>query len=146
MDGEKKLKVSFRVREFDMERDLAAVEELERRCQVGLCGDDTTPDDDDDDDSGDDYNSGGGKLRKTTKRKKKKKGMSLSVEQVGDPLARVRHAPEHVMLVSGGGLTNQSTRSKLPYYISNKHITNNDNKQKKKRRVCLFGTPIRSLW
>jgi hypothetical protein len=32
--------------------------------------------------------------------------MSLSVEQVGDLLARVRHAPEHVMLVSGG-LTNR---------------------------------------
>ncbi|XP_066372836.1 acetyl transferase GW6a-like [Miscanthus floridulus] len=89
MDGEKK--VSFRVREFDMERDLAAVEELERRCQVGLCGDDTTPDDDDDD------SGGGSKLRK------KKKGMSLSVELVGDPLARVRHAPEHVMLVAQYG-------------------------------------------
>ncbi|CAD6338861.1 unnamed protein product [Miscanthus lutarioriparius] len=91
------MKVSFRVREFDMERDLAAVEELERRCQVGLCGDDTTPDDDD-------HSGGGSKLRKTTTTTtKKKKGMSLSVEQVGDPLARVRHAPEHVMLVSEYG-------------------------------------------
>jgi len=116
MDGEKK--VSFRVREFDMERDLAAVEELERRCQVGLCGDDTTPDDDDDD------SGGGSKLRK------KKKGMSLSVELVGDPLARVRHAPEHVMLVSGG-LTNlralsqkkkTNVRAAASYQI-NKHIT-----------------------
>jgi hypothetical protein len=96
MDGERK--VSFRVREFNMESDLAAVDELERRCQVGLSGDDTTAADDD---------SSGSKLRKTMKKKKKKKkkGMSLSVEQVGDPLARVRHAPEHVMLVSGG-LTN----------------------------------------
>lgn len=87
MDGEKV--VVFRVREFDMERDLAAVEELERRCQVGLCGDAAD-------------GNGGGK-RKT---KKKKRGMSLSVEQVGDPLARVRHAPEHVMLVSAGRITN----------------------------------------
>ncbi|TKW22094.1 hypothetical protein SEVIR_4G206500v4 [Setaria viridis] len=84
MDGEKV--VVFRVREFDMERDLAAVEELERRCQVGLCGDAA------------DGNDGG--KRKT---KKKKRGMSLSVEQVGDPLARVRHAPEHVMLVAEYG-------------------------------------------
>jgi hypothetical protein len=95
MDGEKK--VSFRVREFDMESDLAAVEELERRCQVGLCGDDT---------AADDGSTGGSKMRKKTKRKKK--GMSLCVEQVGDPLARVRHAPEHVMLVSGG-LTKRRT-------------------------------------
>lgn len=58
------------------------------------CGDDT---------AADDGSTGGGKMRKKTKRKKK--GMSLCVEQVGDPLARVRHAPEHVMLVSGG-LTN----------------------------------------
>ncbi|PWZ05752.1 putative N-acetyltransferase HLS1-like [Zea mays] len=93
MDGERK--VSFRVREFDMESDLAAVDELERRCQVGLSGDDTTAADDD---------SSGSKLRKTMKKKKKKKkGMSLSVEQVGDPLARVRHAPEHVMLVAEYG-------------------------------------------
>jgi hypothetical protein len=116
MDGEKK--VSFRVREFDMERDLAAVEELERRCQVGLGGDDDPDDDDDDDD--DSGRGGGSKRRKTTKRKKKKKkkkkGMSLSVELVGDPLARVRHAPEHVMLVSGGGLTN--LRAAASYQIN----------------------------
>jgi hypothetical protein len=80
MDGEKV--VVFRVREFDMERDLAAAEELECQCQVGLCGDDAAADGD------------GGK------RKTKKRGMSLSVELVGDPLARVRHAPEHVMLVT----------------------------------------------
>ncbi|WVZ79178.1 hypothetical protein U9M48_026786 [Paspalum notatum var. saurae] len=84
--------VVLRVREFDVERDLAAVEELERRCQVGLCGDDTGADD----------NDGGGGSRKK-KATKKKKGMSLSVEQVGDPLARVRHAPEHVMLVAEYG-------------------------------------------
>ena len=128
MDGEKK--VSFRVREFDMERDLAAVEELERRCQVGLCGDDTTPDDDDDD------SGGGSKLRK------KKKGMSLSVELVGDPLARVCHAPEHVMLVSGG-LTNlralsqkkkTNVRAAASYQII-KHRTND-----KQKKNCLFVT------
>ncbi|KAJ1260137.1 hypothetical protein BS78_10G209300 [Paspalum vaginatum] len=84
--------VVLRVREFDVERDLAAVEELERRCQVGLCGD--TADDDNDD---------GGGSRKKKAAAKKKKGMSLSVEQVGDPLARVRHAPEHVMLVAEYG-------------------------------------------
>ncbi|CAN6200954.1 unnamed protein product [Urochloa humidicola] len=89
MDGETKVAL-FRVREFDMERDLAAAEELERRCQVGLCGDAAADDD----------NGGGGK-RKT--KKKKKRGMSLSVELVGDPLARIRHAPEHVMLVAEYG-------------------------------------------
>jgi hypothetical protein len=77
MDGGK---LVVRVREFDMERDLAAVEHLEGRCQVGLSGDDTAG------------NNG--------KDGCKKKGMSLLVEQVGDPLARVRHAPDHTMLVS----------------------------------------------
>lgn len=81
MDGAKD---QLRVRESDMERDLAAVEELERRCQVGLSGDTAA----------DDGKDG------SRKRRKKKTGMSLSVEQVGDPLARVRHTPEHVMLVS----------------------------------------------
>lgn len=93
MNGENK-KVLFRVREFDMERDLAAVEELERRCQVGLCGDAAADDND------------GAKRKSPAMKKKKKKDMSLSVEQVGDPLARVRHAADHVMLVSNGRLTN----------------------------------------
>ncbi|XP_062178614.1 acetyl transferase GW6a-like [Phragmites australis] len=83
MDGKKMV---LRLREFDIERGLAAVEELEGRCQVGLCGDETAD------------NSGGNK-----RRTKKKSGMSLCVEQVGDPLARVRHAPEHVMLVAEYG-------------------------------------------
>nr|CAB3468577.1 unnamed protein product [Digitaria exilis] len=86
-------KVVFRVREFDMERDLAAVEELDRRCQVGLCGDATA----------DDGNDGAKRKAAAEKKKKKKRGMSLSVELVGDPLARVRHAPEHVMLVAEYG-------------------------------------------
>ncbi|KAG8075120.1 hypothetical protein GUJ93_ZPchr0006g40817 [Zizania palustris] len=76
-----------RVREADMEKDLPAVEELEHRCQVGLCGD-TAP-------TGDDG--------VVAKKKKKKKCMSLCVEQIGDPLARVRHTPEHVMLVAEFG-------------------------------------------
>ncbi|GJN38967.1 hypothetical protein PR202_gb28053 [Eleusine coracana subsp. coracana] len=84
MDGEK---VLLRVRESDMERDLPAVEELERRCEVGLSGDTAANDSKD-----------GSK-----KRRKKKKGMSLCVEQVGDPLARVRHAPEYIMLVAEYG-------------------------------------------
>ncbi|CAN6193945.1 unnamed protein product [Urochloa humidicola] len=91
MDAETKVAL-FRVREFDMDKDLAAAEELERRCQVGLSGDTA-------DGNGD--NGGGGGKRKT--KKKKKRGMSLSVEQVGDPLARIRHAPEHVMLVAEYG-------------------------------------------
>ncbi|KAI4969690.1 hypothetical protein ZWY2020_000604 [Hordeum vulgare] len=76
--------VEVTVREVDVERDLPAVEELERRCEVGLSGD-----------QADD----GGKKKTTTK----KKSMSLCVEQIGDPLARVRHAPEHVMLVAECG-------------------------------------------
>nr|CAB3471009.1 unnamed protein product [Digitaria exilis] len=88
-NGEKK--VVFRVREFDMERDMAAVEELDRRCQVGLCGDATADDGND------------AKKKAAPAKKKKKRGMSLSVELVGDPLARIRHAPEHVMLVAEYG-------------------------------------------
>lgn len=71
--GMERVAVEITVRELDVERDLPAVEELERRCEVGLSGDQA--------DDG------------------KKKSMSLCVEQIGDPLARVRHAPEHVMLV-----------------------------------------------
>ncbi|XP_037464566.1 probable N-acetyltransferase HLS1 [Triticum dicoccoides] len=77
--GMQRVAVEVTVRELDVERDLAAVEELERRCEVGLSGD-----------------QAGGK-------KKKRKSMSLCVEQIGDPLARVRHAPEHVMLVAECG-------------------------------------------
>jgi len=84
-------KTMIRVREFDVERDLRAVEELERLCQVGLSGDqgsDPVADHD-----------GGGAEKTTKSSKKKKKGMSLYVEQIGDPFARVRHAPDNVMLV-----------------------------------------------
>jgi hypothetical protein len=80
--GVERIAVPVTVRELDMERDLPAVEELERRCQVGISGDQ------------------GSDGAKKSKRKNKKKGMSLCVEQIGDPLARVRHAPEHVMLVN----------------------------------------------
>uniref|UniRef100_A0A453T4S0 N-acetyltransferase domain-containing protein n=1 Tax=Aegilops tauschii subsp. strangulata TaxID=200361 RepID=A0A453T4S0_AEGTS len=79
--GMERAAVEVTVRELDVERDLPAVEELERRCEVGLSGD----------------QADGGK-------KKKKKSMSLCVEQIGDPLARVRHAPEHVMLVAECGV------------------------------------------
>lgn len=50
----------IRVREIDMERDLVAVEELEKRVEVG----------------------------------------SLIVDELGDPMFRIRHAPDHIMLVS----------------------------------------------
>lgn len=87
-EGEESRKdtMAIRVREFDMERDLAAVEELERRCQVGLSGD-----------QADDAHDDGG--AKKCRRRKKKRGMSLYVEQIGDPFARVRHSPDYVMLV-----------------------------------------------
>uniref|UniRef100_A0A0E0LE27 N-acetyltransferase domain-containing protein n=1 Tax=Oryza punctata TaxID=4537 RepID=A0A0E0LE27_ORYPU len=92
------MKVLVRVREFDVEKDLAAVEELERRCQVGLSGDMAAVHDHADDDDG-----ATKEKNKTKTKKKKKTGMSLCVEQIGDPLARVRHAPEHVMLVAEYG-------------------------------------------
>jgi GNAT superfamily N-acetyltransferase len=75
-------KKMVRVREFIMEKDLPAVEELERLCQAGLSGDNGA-------------GGGGGK--------KKKRGMSLYAEQIGDPFARVRHAPDHVILVAECG-------------------------------------------
>uniref|UniRef100_A0A0E0ACM1 N-acetyltransferase domain-containing protein n=1 Tax=Oryza glumipatula TaxID=40148 RepID=A0A0E0ACM1_9ORYZ len=94
------MKVLVRVREFDVEKDLPAVEELERRCQVGLSGDMAAVHDHADDGDG----AAAKEKKKTkTKTKKKKAGMSLCVEQIGDPLARVRHAPEHVMLVAEYG-------------------------------------------
>uniref|UniRef100_A0A0E0JWE6 N-acetyltransferase domain-containing protein n=1 Tax=Oryza punctata TaxID=4537 RepID=A0A0E0JWE6_ORYPU len=74
-----------RVREFIMEKDLPAVEELERLCQAGL--------------SGDNDGDGGG----ANSKRKKKRGMSLYAEQIGDPFARVRHAPDHVILVAECG-------------------------------------------
>ncbi|XP_040381126.1 probable N-acetyltransferase HLS1 [Oryza brachyantha] len=96
------VKVLVRVREFDMEKDLPAVEELERRCQVGLSGDMAAVHDRADDGDDDGVASREKKTSKKTK-KKEKTGMSLCVEQIGDPLARVRHAPEHVMLVAEYG-------------------------------------------
>lgn len=95
-EAEPMKKTMIRVREFDVERDLRTVEELERLCQVGLSGDDQGSDPVADHD-------GGGAAKTTTrcssKKKSKKKGMSLYVEQIGDPFARVRHAPDNVMLV-----------------------------------------------
>lgn len=87
-------KTMIRVREFDVARDLLAVEELERLCQVGLSGDQGS----DSDHPAADHDAGAGKKKRKSS-KKKKRGMSLYVEQIGDPFARVRHAPDHVILV-----------------------------------------------
>ncbi|TKW37652.1 hypothetical protein SEVIR_1G062000v4 [Setaria viridis] len=94
-EAEPMKKTMIRVREFDVARDLRAVEELELRCQVGLSGDQSS------DDPAADHD--GGAERKKRSGKKKKRGMSLYVEQIGDPFARVRHAPDHVMLVAEYG-------------------------------------------
>lgn len=85
-------KTMLRVRGFDVERDLRAVEELERLCQVGLSGDQGS-----DHPVADHY--GGAEKTTRSSKQKKKKGMSLYVEQIGDPFARVRHATDNVMLV-----------------------------------------------
>ncbi|CAN6271675.1 unnamed protein product [Urochloa humidicola] len=82
-------KTMIRVREFDVAGDLRAIEELERLCQVGLSGDQAA-----------DHVAGG---PEKNKKKEKKTGMSLHVQQIGDPFARVRHAPDHVILVAEYG-------------------------------------------
>lgn len=64
------------IREFDEAADLKAVEDMERSCDVGPS------------------TSGN-----TSNNKKKNSGVSLYVDQLGDPLCRVRHSPEHIMLV-----------------------------------------------
>ena len=87
-------KTMIRVREFDVTRDLRAVEELERLCQAGLSGDQGS-----DDPAADHDGAAEKKRRRRGGKTKKKRGMSLYVEQIGDPFARVRHAPDHVMLV-----------------------------------------------
>ncbi|PWZ25958.1 putative N-acetyltransferase HLS1-like [Zea mays] len=89
-------KTTIRVREFDVERDPRAVEELERLCQVGLSGDQGS------DHPVADHDRGAEKTTRSSK-KKKKKGMSLYVEQIGDPFARVRHAPDNIILVAEYG-------------------------------------------
>uniref|UniRef100_A0A0D9VCZ1 N-acetyltransferase domain-containing protein n=1 Tax=Leersia perrieri TaxID=77586 RepID=A0A0D9VCZ1_9ORYZ len=81
MSSEKMMMI--RVREFIMEKDLPAVEELER-----LSGDLAAA-------------AGGGANGK--KKNTNKKGISLYVEQIGDPFARIRHAPDHVILVAEFG-------------------------------------------
>jgi hypothetical protein len=87
-------KTMIRVREFDVGRDIRAVEELEHRCQAGLSGGDQNPD------AAAADNGGTPKKAYTRSSKKKaKKGMSLYVEQIGDPFSRVRHAPDYVILV-----------------------------------------------
>ncbi|XP_062217275.1 acetyl transferase GW6a-like [Phragmites australis] len=95
-EAEARKKTMIRVREFDVERDLRAVEVLERRCQVGLSGDQGP-------DAAVADHDGGAERKKTRSRKKKKRGMSLYVEQIGDPFARVRHAADYVMLVAEYG-------------------------------------------
>ncbi|XP_040377358.1 probable N-acetyltransferase HLS1 [Oryza brachyantha] len=92
MGEEKMAGKMVKVREFIMEKDLPAVEELEHLCQAGLSGDDQAD------------NAGAGDENvKKTKTKKKKSGMPVYVEQIGDPFARVRHAPDHVILVAEYG-------------------------------------------
>ncbi|XP_042429167.1 probable N-acetyltransferase HLS1 [Zingiber officinale] len=71
----------IKVREFEMEKDLIMVEELERQCDVGPTAD----------------------IGDTKKKKLKKKSLSLFVDLLGDPLSRVRHAPDYVMLVAESG-------------------------------------------
>ncbi|XP_038972187.1 probable N-acetyltransferase HLS1-like [Phoenix dactylifera] len=73
----------IRVREFNMEKDSRAVEEMEKRCEVGPSATSATD---------------GGK-----KKNKKKKTTSLYVDLLGDPICRVRHTPDHVMLVAEYG-------------------------------------------
>lgn len=68
----------IRVREYDKDKDLWKVEEMERRCEIGHSGTETSS-------------------KKSTK--KKKKSMKLFVDLLGDPMSRVRHTPLHVMLV-----------------------------------------------
>ncbi|KAM0942684.1 putative aminoglycoside 6'-N-acetyltransferase transcription regulator GNAT family [Dioscorea sansibarensis] len=70
----------IRVREYDKERDLWKVEEMERSCEIGHSGSETSS-------------------KKSTK-KKKKKSMKLFVDLLGDPMSRVRHTPLHVMMVA----------------------------------------------
>ncbi|KAL5576129.1 hypothetical protein UlMin_017828 [Ulmus minor] len=62
------------VREYDEERDKVAVEDLERRCEVGV---------------------GGGSSNRA--------GPSLVTDLMGDPICRVRHFPTHIMLVAEYG-------------------------------------------
>jgi hypothetical protein len=90
--------MAIRVREFNMERDLPAVEDLERRCQVGLSGDQASPEEASTAD--DAVDGGGAKKWRRKKKTAKKQGMSLYVEQIGDPFARVRHSPDYVILVT----------------------------------------------
>ncbi|KAL6888785.1 hypothetical protein ACP4OV_009811 [Aristida adscensionis] len=92
-------KTMIRVREFDMARDIPAIEELERRCQVGLSGDQCP------DDTAVAAGADIADKKKARKKnsKKQQRGMSLYAEQIGDPFARIRHAPDHVILVAEYG-------------------------------------------
>lgn len=92
---EEKKKKMIRVREFDMEKDLKAVEEMERRCDVGPA---TSPSP-----SEASAAKNNNKKKKTNSNKNKSNTMSLYVELLGDPLCRVRHTPHHVMLVAEYG-------------------------------------------
>nr|XP_029117533.1 probable N-acetyltransferase HLS1 [Elaeis guineensis] len=72
----------IRVREFNME-DSRAVEEMEKQCEVGPSATSTAG--------------------ITKKRNKNKRTTSLYVDLLGDPMCRVRHTPDHVMLVAEYG-------------------------------------------
>ncbi|MQL70852.1 hypothetical protein Taro_003150 [Colocasia esculenta] len=78
----------IRVREFKAEIDTAAVEEMERQCDVGPA---TT--------GGKDDIAG----KKKKKKDKRKEQASMFCDNMGDPLCRVRHSPDYVMLVAEHG-------------------------------------------
>ncbi|KAE8768223.1 putative N-acetyltransferase HLS1 [Hordeum vulgare] len=126
--------MAIRVREFDMERDLAAVEELERRCQVGLSGDQADGDD--------------GGPKRCGRRRRKKKGMSLYVEQIGDPFARVRHSPDYVMLVAeygeegGAGEAVGVIKACVRTVSRGKTKTKTKTKQQLAKVACLLGLRV----
>ncbi|KAL5211264.1 hypothetical protein ABZP36_022111 [Zizania latifolia] len=132
MGSEEEISMVIRVREFIMEKDLPAVEELERRCQVGLSGDQG------------DHNGGEGN---GNGKKKKKRGMSLHVEQIGDPFARVRHAPDHVMLVAEYGEEDEvvGVIKACVRMVSRGDTTASSSKTKKRKFVkmaCLLGLRV----
>ncbi|KAI4966540.1 hypothetical protein ZWY2020_040561 [Hordeum vulgare] len=135
-EGEENRKetMAIRVREFDMERDLAAVEELERRCQVGLSGDQADGDD--------------GGPKRCGRRRRKKKGMSLYVEQIGDPFARVRHSPDYVMLVAeygeegGAGEAVGVIKACVRTVSRGKTKTKTKTKQQLAKVACLLGLRV----
>ena len=118
MGGDDKISV----REFESERDTAAVEQMERRCDASVERDQK-------------------QTGKKTKKKKRKEPASLCVDLLGDPLCRVRYFSDRVMLVHLG----KFSRHYLCCSLKGRHLVQVAEHRKQKEIVGVVRASIKTV-